>query len=709
MTRRHCRWWLGLLLCACGVKEQAPSTSTKGRTDCRVEGIQADAPSEILFGDLHVHSALGIDVYLQNLPLGGRMPDQGPMDRCDFARLCAQLDFWSINDHPEEQTIDEWHETTEAIRLCNDLEGGYTARPAMVSFLGWEWTPTSPSPASDWGHKNVILRDTCDDTIVARPMSAPQTADSFLSIPESTLRLATDVTKGTDPDNADIYEEFYDRLHRAHAVPLCEAGVHSRELPLDCREVADDPGVLYEKLAQWDVPAIVIPHGETWGAFHPARTGWGAQLNRQMHDPRFERLVEIYSGHGNGEEYRSFRHVNEGPDGQLTCPEPTVEFEPCCYRAGEIARGRSRACREEPDGDKCAAEVAEAQQDYVDAGLNGANSLPDVKPEEWLDCGQCRDCFQPSFMYRPGFSAQAALAMTNFDQPDEPFRYHFGMIASTDAHMAGPGMGYKERKVVTDVAGSARPEFDKTVELITNVAFREFERAGAFYYSGGLVAVHSRGRDRGAIWDALQDRRVYGTSGERILLWFDLATPDGAAPMGAMVSHDTVPQFSVRAVGSFQQAPGCPSHIEQRAPMGVIERLCYGECYNPTDVRNRITRIEVVKIRPQQLPDEPLEALIEDPFAVLPCPQDTEGCEVTFSDPAYLTDRRPATYYVRAIQQPSLQVNGDPLRCERDAEGRCLSSRPCPGGYRGEGDECLSMAEERAWSSPIFLIPSRGS
>ena len=68
---------------------------------------------------------------------------------------------------------------------------------------------------------------------------------------------------------------------------------------------------------------------------------------------------------------------------------------------------------------------------------------------------RCKDCFIPSFNYRPGGSAQYALAIGNFDE-EKVKRFNFGFIASSDNHRARPGTGYKEinRFVTTEANGA---------------------------------------------------------------------------------------------------------------------------------------------------------------------------------------------------------------------------------------------------------------
>jgi hypothetical protein len=139
-----------------------------------------------------------------------------------------------------------------------------------------------------------------------------------------------------------------------------------------------------------------------------------------------------------------------------------------------------------------------------------------------------------------------------------------------------------------------------------------------------------------------------------------------------------------------------------------IEGLCKGECYNPSDRRRTITRIEVSRIRPQIDPKEPIAPLIEDPWQVFECEPDPAGCAVTFADPDYSRMGRDTLYYVRAIEEPAPAINAQGVRCRRDETGRCSSVDLC-GSHPDLDPDCLAEHEPRAWSSPIFVDWQRDS
>jgi hypothetical protein len=174
--------------------------------------------------------------------------------------------------------------------------------------------------------------------------------------------------------------------------------------------------------------------------------------------------------------------------------------------------------------------------------------------------------------------------------------------------------------------------------------------------------------------------------------------------MGSRLVTAETPSFRVRAAGAFHQLPGCPSHASSALSAERLHHLCRGECYHPSDERKLITRIEVIRIRPQVSPGEDVAGLIEDPWKVLPCPPDPAGCSVRFSDPDFAAAGRDALYYIRAIQEPSPTINGARLRCTVDDAGRCIAVSPCHGGDKtGYQDDCLAQAEDRAGSPPIFV------
>ena len=673
-------------------------------------------PKQILFGDLHVHTTFSFDAFQMSLPMAGGDGAHPVADACDYARHCAALDFWSINDHGLSITPRRWNETIESIRQCNAIAGD-TSEPDLVSFLGWEWTQVGTTPENHWGHKNVVVRGLDDDEIPSRPISAG-TPPGMPSVSEAGPPamvmgiLALMDREGGGPELARYMTEMT-------ADDDCPTGVPVRELPLDCREVAPSPAGLFAKLDEWDLDTLVIPHGTAWGFYTPLGSSWDKQLTPTEHDPKRQKLVEVFSGHGNSEEYRPFREVLIAEDGSRTCPEPTENYLPSCWRSGEIIEARCLDAGE--SGDACEERAATARQHFVDAGFNGgASTISGWTIDDWQDAGQCEDCFQPAFNYRPKSSVQYIMALGRGNEAD-PQRFRFGFIGSSDNHSARPGTGYKEvartefteqrfgNFVNTPLGSPPDPEVRAESEAIEgaeiSVPFSLFEteRGASFFLNGGLAAVHSESRNRDAIWDAMQRREVYGTSGPRILLWFDLLNaPKGRpVPMGSEVAIDEAPVFQVRAVGSFEQEPGCPADATDALTPEQIARLCQGECYAPSDQRRAIERIEIIRIRPQETPDEEVTALVEDPWRVFPCAPDPAGCQVAFSDPEFAASDRDALYYARAVEAPSQAVAADPLGCTYDESGRCVSIDPC--SRKPDSDECLATTQERAWSSPIFV------
>ena len=699
------------------VASVADRTARQSATATELDVFQ---PKQVLFGDLHVHSSFSVDAFQLTLPTSGGEGLHPVADACDYARFCSNLDFWSINDHAASLTPRRWRETVDAVRSCNDITAG-TEDPDLVSFLGWEWTQMGSTPDNHYGHKNVVLRDLADSEIPTRPIAAapapgvPSTFDTGSNVGGGQLLLGLGAF--ALPGGHDMMKA----LDELSSTPRCEPGVPVRDLPADCFEAVATPAELFARLDDWNLAATVIPHGTVWGMYTPPGSSWAKQLTPELHDPDRQRLVEVYSGHGNAEEYRPWVASEVAADGARYCPAPSDGYIPSCWQAGEIIRTRCLA--DGADEADCSQRASTARQHFVDADRNaGPWTVPGLRPHELLEAGQCTDCFQPAFNYRPLGSAQYMLALGRPDQAPGARSFRFGFISSSDNHTARAGTGYKEvaRRQFTDarmgevgrsslVTSHLRPVAARSEDFtragsIPSVAFLETERSGSFFLTGGLAAVHARSRDRGEIWDALDRRETYGTSGPRILLWFDLLDPNapgGSWPMGSELAIGGTPTFRVRAAGSFEQKPGCPTSTHDALTPERVQKVCQGECYFPSDERRPITRVEVVRIRTQLDRDEPIAPLIEDPWKTLPCSGDSAGCEVVFSDPEFARAARGTSYYVRAIEAASPAVNAEPLGCKRDGNGVCIAVDPC--FDRPDDDDCLAPSEQRAWSSPIFL------
>lgn len=521
--------------------------------------------------------------------------------------------------------------------------------------------------------------------------------------------------KFIDPMNWSRYNDLAWLLARIDEIADCDKTKDGPALEGYCNEVAATPEDLFRKLDSWQQDYLVIPHGNTWGIYTPPGASWDKQLNNKQHNEK-QSLLEIMSGHGNSEEYRQWDHFGVDEKGDLFCPAASADFLPCCWQAGEIMRQR---CEGLSDGE-CERRVLDAQQKALAAGPYPHAVFPDTTPDQWLNCGQCNDCFKPALSMRPKASSQYAMAISNFDEMSEdgkPKRFNFGFIASTDDHTARPGTGYKqyERRKMTFATGM-RSDFytnltmkkmddPQRAEAVDISAGIPDQRVGSFSYPGGIVAVHADNRQRESIWASLKRREVYGTSGPRMLLWFDLLQAgDNRLPMGSTISQAESPRFQVRALGDFKQLAGCPDYSQSALSEKRLDYICAGQCYHPSNERHAITAIEVIRIRPQSYPDEPVDGLIEDPWRRFDCSDTSaanDGCVVEFTDDTFSRD---SVYYVRALQEATPAINGNYLRITIDEQGRAKSVAPCYGDVRTDfTDDCLAPVQERAWSSPIVV------
>ncbi len=677
----------------------------------------------ILFGDTHVHSTYSLDAFQWSLPImhgaEGAFP---PADACDYARFVSQLDFYFLTDHAESYSPQKWADQVDSIRQCAQMTDA--ENPDVIPFIGWEWTQVGYNADDHYGHHNVLFKDIEEGKIPSRSIAAEG---------PSTIALRGDQGKVSkliyliDPVNANMYSALNDFNAELQATPICEKGVPSNELPAACFESAANPGQLYKKLDDWGFDTLVIPHGTTWGNYTPPNASWAHQLTKKYHDDDKNRLVEVYSGHGSSEQYRDWETRVKNDDGSFTCPAPQDNYLPSCWQAGVIIEKR---CLDQGiDTIECDKRAAQARQDYANHDTVAAWwSVPGTEVGDWLDSGQARDIVTPAFNYRPKKSVQYGLALRNFDDENNPLRYTWGMIGSTDTHSARAGHGFKQtpRKTTSDENGLkssllnsllAKDKGDRSeafshdvgdpAKLMAKVGYSimENERLQSFFTLGGIAAVHADSRSRDGIWNALKRKETYATTGHRMLLWFNLLNEkSGKHAMGSQVNMKKSPKFEVKAVASFKQQDGCPEKIFESMPKARAQKLSSGECYYPSDERYNLDRIEIVRITPQNHQGEDVAPLIQDPWMSFQCPENSSSCDVTFEDKDFTQGKRDAVYYARVYEETLPTVNGGNLRTTFDKDGNAIKVNPCYGDYRTEiSDNCQVDVPQRAWSSPIFV------
>lgn len=685
--------------------------------------------TQVLFGDTHVHSRYSLDAFVMMAIEGDILEGRDVAEACDFADLCADLDFFVSSEHAEFITEDIWGLIKDEVRDCNTRAETLAGREDFMAFAGWEWTqtgslngvPLGTQETTAWGHKVIFFLSDQDDQLPERTISALQTNMLDELLFEDTVLEGFDgswLTLALEQDLPEAVEPF-DEYMSLFSMDTC-----TDTLTTDCFEYASTPGELFTRLDEMGYPTIVGAHGTVWG--FGGWADWQEQITPDDHWPEFQVFFEIYSKHGSSEVYRQWAPEREWRDifTDETCvdtgdddlceelcvePPPGQNYLPCCWRRVELTY-EHEVCRR-PNSARCQAAI-------LDARMSGADFEAE-DDDDWLACGECIDCFQPASDYVPVGSIQNGLAI-NGGTYETPFYQDVGFIASTDSHFAAPG-SVTEIKEFAEMVHTA--SLEEVFASLGGEAGPPTEQAVNMLYAGGLAAIHLPSDEdptREALFEAVQRQEVYATSGPRMLLWFNLTNPDEELPMGSIVqAFDEEPEFRVHAVGAYQDTMDCDRRRYEFPMSGgdyeaFVENVCRGVCYSPdrNAPRLNIERIEVVRIQRQTSASDETDvaSLIQDPWLTLPCEGDMEGdgeanCYATFTDPEYETSGRDAVYYVRAIQETTLAVNGQPLGCISENSTGCTETITCD--LDDPEDECLSETNERAWSSPIYLYQGR--
>lgn len=272
--------------------------------------------------------------------------------------------------------------------------------------------------------------------------------------------------------------------------------------------------------------------------------------------------------------------------------------------------------------------------------------------------------------------------------------YAFGIIASTDTHLGTAG-AVDERTYPGHGGAGAAHTTELPRGLVDTPAFNP----------GGLVGVWAEENRRESIFDALKRKETFGTSGPRIVVrffggfdypssaceWDDFAAQSYTmgVPMGGNLEVPKgggAPRFGVWAA----QDPG--TEAEKGVPIHQVQII---KC-TAAKGKSGCTVFSLYK------------STTEPSLSTADCVPDRESGETsvcqTWEDPDFDPEGA-ALYYVRVLQNPTCRWTT--LFCQTNGVD-CAKPATIAPGYEGCCDDRFAkVVSERAWTSPIWVLPKK--
>ena len=287
------------------------------------------------------------------------------------------------------------------------------------------------------------------------------------------------------------------------------------------------------------------------------------------------------------------------------------------------------------------------------------------------------------YALKKGLQQQAELGVNSFK---------YGLISSTDTHIAAPGLTMEKNHPGHGGAGMGARE-GVPVGLPDELE----------YGPGGLAVLYAEENSRDALFAAMQRREAYATSGTRPVLRF---FGGWDYPQSLCSASDMVEQGYRGGVPMGSDLP--PATATSTAPRFLVSaNMDTGTAEYPG---SPLQRIQLIKgwYEDGELREQVLDVAGGDNDATV----DINTCEPSGGGHRQLCSvwqdndfnpNAPAFYYTRLLENPTCRWS---QRICAAAGVRCDNPEGIPEGMENCcAPEHQKVIQERAWSSPIWYVP----